>query len=103
MTRIACVTIPNLPIAAALRDSIAQANQPLVLYANERQCAVVYAASSDAGVTIGLPLRQARLRCPHAMYLPAEPERDRQAVAAVRELLSHSARALRSLKRCPIR
>jgi DNA polymerase IV len=87
MTRIACVTIPNLPIAVALRDAIAQANQPLVLYAVERQRAVVYAASDDAGVTIGLPLRQARLRCPHAMYLPAEPERDRQAVAALTQLL----------------
>src|SRR5215216_7988927 len=101
MTRIACVTIPNLPIAVALRNSIAQANQPLVLYATERQCAVVYAASSDAGVTIGLPLRQARLRCPHAMYLPAEPERDRQAVAAVKELLSPFSPRLEELEALP--
>src|SRR3954452_4748721 len=101
MTNIACVQFRNLPIAVALRDRIAPANQPLVLYTAERHCAVVYAASSDAGITIGLPLRQARLRCPHAMYLPAEPERDRQAIAAVIQLLSTFSPRLEAVESLP--
>jgi DNA polymerase-4 len=87
VTSIACVQFPNLPIAVARRDGLAPATQPLVLYAAERQRAVVYAASSDAGVTPGLPLGQARLRCPQAIYLPAVPERDHQTIAAVTEVL----------------
>ena len=87
MTRIACVQLPNLPIAVVQRDGLAPATQPLVLYAVKRQRAVVYAASSDTDITIGQPLHQARLRCPHATYLPADPERDRQAVAALTQLL----------------
>jgi hypothetical protein len=65
------------------KPPVAQPDVPAV----ERQRATVYAASSDAGVTIGLPLRQARLRCPQANYLPAEPECDRQTIAAVTQLL----------------
>jgi DNA polymerase-4 len=76
-----------LPIAIARRDALAPADRPLILYTVERQRAVVYAASDDAGVTAGMPLRQARMRCPQATCLAAEPERDRQAVAKLAALM----------------
>lgn len=101
MIRIACVQIPNLPIAVARRDGRAPSDAPLVLYAVERQRAAVYAASSDTGVSVGLPLRVARLRCPHAIYLPADPERDRQAVAAVMELLGAFSPRLEAVEALP--
>jgi DNA polymerase IV len=84
---IACVQLPNLPIAIARRDALAPTDRPLILYAVERQRAVVYAASDDAGVTARMPLRQARVRCPQATYLLAEPERDRQVVAKLAALM----------------
>jgi nucleotidyltransferase/DNA polymerase involved in DNA repair len=87
MVVIACVQLPNLPIALARRDALVPADRPLMLYTVERQRAVVYAASDDAGVTVGMPLRQARVRCPQATYLLAEPEHDCQVVATLAHLL----------------
>ncbi len=87
MALIACVQIRNLPIAIAERDGVAPLDRALVLYTAERQRAAVYAASSDTGLSPGMPLRQARVRCPQAIYLPAEPERDRQVIAALAALL----------------
>jgi nucleotidyltransferase/DNA polymerase involved in DNA repair len=101
VTRIACVWIPNLPIAVVQRDGLAPAGARLVLYTVERQRAAVYAASSDTGVTAGVPLRQARLRCPQATYLPAAPERDHQAVAAVTQLLATFSPRLEELEALP--
>lgn len=87
MTLMVCVQIPNLPIARAWRDDAALAAQPLILYAAERGRAQVYAASADTGVTAGMPLHRARARCPQAVYLPADPEQDAQAGAALSRLL----------------
>lgn len=87
MVMIGCVRLPNLPIALARRDGPAPVDRPLILYAVERQRAVVYAASDDAGLAAGTPLRQARLRCPQATCLTADPECDRLAVTALARLL----------------
>src|SRR5690348_15773801 len=87
MTLIASVLIPNIAIAVARRDQPALADHPLILYAAERQRAIVTAASDDTGATAGMPLRQAITRCPQAVYLAADPERDRQACVALGNLL----------------
>lgn len=86
MSRVACVTLPNLPIALARRDDPALAARPLVLYSAESRAAV-YAASEDTRIAPGTPLRQARLRCPQATYLAAEPARDHAALAQLTALL----------------
>ncbi len=87
MALITCVQIPNLPIAIARRVGLAPLDRALVLYTVERQRALVYAASDDAGLIPGMPLRQARVRCPQATCLPAEPERDHQVIATLAALL----------------
>jgi DNA polymerase-4 len=87
MTLIACVSIPNLPIMVARQAGEGSPDAPLVLYTNTRQRALVYAASPDAGVATGMPLQQARVRCPHAIYQCAVPERDGEVVATLTALL----------------
>lgn len=87
MRLVACVQIPNLPIVVARRDGAAPMGLPLILYTVERQRAVVYAASHDVDVLPGIALHHARQRCSQATCLLADPERDRQAVAALTHLL----------------
>jgi nucleotidyltransferase/DNA polymerase involved in DNA repair len=87
MNLIASVYIPNLAIAVARRDDPALADHPLVLYTAARQRAIVAAASDDTCVIAGTPLRQAIVRCPHAVYRPADPDRDRQISATLITIL----------------
>jgi len=87
MALIACVLVPQLAVAVARRDDRALADAPLVLYAQERQRATVVAASPDTGLAPGTPLRQAIVRCPGAVYRPAAPDHDQQALAALVRLL----------------
>src|SRR5687768_8362516 len=87
MTLVACVQIPTFAIAVARRDEPALADQPLILYRSGRRGASVYAASQETGVIPGMSLRQATVRCPDAVYHPADPTRDRQAFSALIRLL----------------
>ncbi len=87
MTLIASVHIPNLAIAVARRDDPALAAASLVLYVAERQRTIVAGASDDTGIVAGTPLRQAVVRCPHAVYRPADPEHDRQVCTSLITLL----------------
>ena len=87
MSLVACVQIMNLPIALARRDDATLRDRPLVLYATQSGRAVVVAASDETGVTPGSALQRARVRCPHASYLPADSLRDAQAGAALTALL----------------
>jgi DNA polymerase IV len=87
MNLIASVHIPNLAIAVARRDDPALANTPLILYTVAHQRTIVAAASDDTGIAAGTPLRQAAVRYPHAVYRPADPERDRQVCATLIALL----------------
>jgi DNA polymerase-4 len=87
MNLIASVRIPNLAIAVARRDEPALANAPLILYTAARQRTIVAAASDDTGIAAGTPLRQAVVRCPHAVYRPADPDRDRQICTTLITLL----------------
>src|SRR5215208_2446749 len=87
MALIACVQIPQLAIAVARRDDPALVDTPLVLYAEGRQRAAVVAASAETGLAPGMPLRQAVVRCPAAIYRPATPARDQQTLAALVQIL----------------
>jgi DNA polymerase-4 len=87
MNLIASVHISNLAIAVARRDDPALADHPLVLYTTASQRAIVAAASEDTGIAAGTPLRQAAVRCPHATYRPADPDRDRHACTTLLTLL----------------
>jgi nucleotidyltransferase/DNA polymerase involved in DNA repair len=87
MTLIASVHIPNLAVAVARRDDPTLADTPLVLYTAERQRTIVAAASDDTGIAAGTPLRQAVVRCPHAVYRPADRDRSRQASTTLITLL----------------
>jgi DNA polymerase-4 len=87
MTLIASVYIPNIAVAVARRDEPALGDAPLVLYTATRGRAIVAAASDDTGIAAGTPLRQAVVRCPHAVYRPADPDRDRQVCTSLITLL----------------
>src|SRR6266540_5101212 len=79
MSLIASVCIPNFAISVARRDDPALADTPVVLYTAARGRTTVAAASDDNGIAAGTPLRQAVVRCPHAVYRAADPERERHA------------------------
>ncbi|HEY3231374.1 MAG TPA: hypothetical protein VGJ87_19255 [Roseiflexaceae bacterium] len=88
MTLLACVQIPNLAIALARRDEPALVDRPLVMYTTDVACPTVYAASHETGATPSMPLKQALLRSPDVMCRPANPARERQATAALIDLLA---------------
>jgi nucleotidyltransferase/DNA polymerase involved in DNA repair len=87
MTLIASVQIPKLAIAVARRDHPTLADHPLILYAMKGIQAVVATASDDAGLVAGTPLRQAIIRCPHALFRPADAAYDQQVLHSLITLL----------------
>ena len=87
MSLVACVQIANLPIALARRDDATLRDLPLVLYATHSERTVVVAASDETSVAVGSALQRARVRCPHASYLPADSAREAQAGAQLAALL----------------
>jgi DNA polymerase IV len=87
MALIGCVQIPEFAIAVARRDNPTLADSPLVLYGEGRQRATVAAASAETGIRPGVSLRQALVRCPHAIVRPAAPDRTQQVLAALIHLL----------------
>jgi DNA polymerase-4 len=76
MTLMACVQIPQFPIAVARRDTPALAEAPLLLYTTAQSRAMVYAAACETNVPAGMRLQRAMLASPHAVCRPATPERD---------------------------
>src|SRR5215212_6121931 len=101
MSLVACVQIPNLPIALARRDDPELRQRPLVLYTIAQQRALVYIASQDTDLRAGMPLHQARVRCPRATYLPADPERDHRIVTALTTLLGTFSPRLADIQALP--
>src|SRR5258705_12944588 len=75
-TMIACVVIPNFAIAIHRRDSPALTQGALILHAAEK----VYAASEhgyQAGVEVGMSIREAQLLCSGAHFVRADIEKYR--------------------------
>jgi hypothetical protein len=103
MALVACAQIPAFAIAVARRDDTVLAVGPLMLCTPDRQRPMVYAALGDAGVPASVTLRQARMRCPRAVYRMAEPERDLHVFDALVTLLHSSARGWRRVNCCRTR
>ena len=61
MTLMACVQIPQFPIAVARRDTPALAEMPLLLYTTAQSRAMVYAADCGTNVPAGMRLQRAHL------------------------------------------
>ncbi|KPV50803.1 hypothetical protein SE17_24795 [Kouleothrix aurantiaca] len=76
MKSIACIHIPTPAIAIVRRDNPLLAKQPIVLYTPDPQRPLVYSASRETGIAEGMALRQAQVRCPHAVYRVATPAHD---------------------------
>lgn len=77
----------NLPVALARRDEPALCDLPLIIWARHADLARVVATDAP-GVTRGLTLRQARLRCPEAAICQDAPEAIRAAGALLRATLA---------------
>ncbi len=70
---VACLVIPDFPVALARRDDRALRHRPIVVGGSPEEHAQVRACSQearDAGVTIGTTLRRALALCPAATFLP---------------------------------
>jgi nucleotidyltransferase/DNA polymerase involved in DNA repair len=90
MTLIACVQIPQFPIAVARRDTPALADTPLLLYTAAQSRAIVYAAACETNVPAGMRLQRALLASPHAVCRPATPERDEAVFTALVSRIAQS-------------
>ncbi len=66
--RVACVLIPSFAVAVERQANPALADQPFIIFDRNR---VIDASNSALGVRSGLPLRQAKALCPHAIFLQA--------------------------------
>lgn len=85
---ITSILIPYFAAAIAARRDPALAGQPFVITASA--AGRVLAVSPEAarlGITVGMSLRQAHLRCPQAQLVPARPEQDEPSRAEILELL----------------
>jgi nucleotidyltransferase/DNA polymerase involved in DNA repair len=88
VTLLACIHIPNLAVALARRDDPILVDRPLVIYTTDRARPTVYAASPETGAAPNTLLKQALLRAPNVVCRPVDPARERQAAAAVIDLLA---------------
>ncbi len=66
--RIACVLTPSFTAAVEQRANPRYTEQPLVIY---HRNAVIDTSAEAAGIRRGLPLRQAKALCPHAVFVEA--------------------------------
>lgn len=81
------VRLANLPVTLARRDEPALCDLPLIIWARHADQARVVATDAP-GVTRGLTLRQARLRCPEAAMRQDAPEAIRAAGTLLRATLA---------------
>jgi len=91
--RVACLLVPDLPLAAALRAQPELAGLPLAITSGPGPRAQVVAASPEAarcGVHLFAPLLHARALCPALIAQPVSPALERTA----RETLLDVARSL---------
>jgi protein ImuB len=83
MPRVLCVWFPNWPIQRLRNAQPELRRSELVLFAGHNQRLCVTACSPRAerlGVRVGQPLAEARALCRKAVYLPADPVTDREAL-----------------------
>ncbi len=88
---IGCVYLPHFAAAVERRDNPSLAGTPLVIVERAGGSARVLAACGEAaglGVQPGMALRQARLVCPQARLIPADPPRYRTTFDRLLEALA---------------
>jgi DNA polymerase-4 len=88
---IGCVCISHFAAAVERRDDPLLAGAPLVIFERANGSARVLAACGEAaglGVQPGMALRQARLACPQAQLIPADPLRYRTTFGRLLEALT---------------
>lgn len=89
--------IPQLPLALARRRHPELADRPLVVGGSPTSDGLVVDASAEclaAGARPGRPLREAWECCPEAAFVPAAPDAERRAHAAVLDLIETMAVAV---------
>src|SRR5665647_2582231 len=77
MMRVACVLVPQFPVAAELVRRPELAGRPLVVGGLPHQRLPVLGCSPEAaafGIAPGMPIRKAQGLCPEAVFLPADDE-----------------------------
>jgi protein ImuB len=70
---VACLVVPDFPVALARRDNPKLRGRPVVIGGSPEEHAQVRACSREAaaaGVTVGTTLRRALTLCPKAAFLP---------------------------------
>ena len=75
--RVACVLVPQFPVAAELVRRPELAGRPLVVGGLPHQRLPVLGCSPEAaafGIAPGMPIRRAQGLCPEAVFLPADDE-----------------------------
>jgi DNA polymerase-4 len=90
-SRIACVNLPHVAIAIAVRDQAALAGRPLAIEAPQPGPRSVHDLSYTAhlaGIARGMPLAQARKLCPELTVLPARPDAYRDTFRVMLEVLA---------------
>lgn len=80
-------SIPHFAVTLARRDDASLQNHPLVLVGPDRRIFDASAEAAAFGVTVGLPVRTAEVRCPQARLLEADVAHCRTEFELLLELL----------------
>src|SRR5438105_4298264 len=87
--KIACLSVPDLPLVAALRAEPQLCSQPLAVIQAGRDLGgrahVLGTTPAAEGVAAGQTLAEARAICPRLLTRESSPERERAAAQAARE------------------
>jgi protein ImuB len=88
--RIACVTIPNFPVAICLRVDQSLQDKPVALVEIEGEASLILAVSDIAattGVTCDMTVAQAKSYCPDLVVKVRDTKREKAASSKLRDLL----------------
>src|SRR5262245_26898159 len=91
--RIACISLPHVPVSLVERDEPELAGRPVVVAAGDTVHDVSYVAHL-AGLAPGMALAQARQVCPALLLRPARPEAEREAFQQFLAALAHFTEAV---------
>lgn len=89
--RIACLLLPDFPIAVERVEQPDLVGRPVIVVAESASRKTVLAASAEAraaGVRVGLPVTAALARCPEAALRVARPTRYAEVDAALRQAVT---------------
>lgn len=100
--RIGCLWVPQFPVWVLRRRRPALRQRPLIVGgtpADARRTVVAFSAEAKAaGVRLDMALREAQLRCPDAVLLPADEEAEQAAQEQLLALLEQFSPNLESIR-----